>query len=313
MKPIFQRSPTLTLRLVLFSALSVVLMTVETRNENVGRFRSFFNELLYPIHLMVDLPTSMIKETREVISSRSSLIEQNRKLKEEQLILRSHLQKYNLLEAENERLQQLLSSAKRVRQRVLIAEMLAVDMDPYRHNIIIDKGSNHDVYVGQAIIDANGVMGQITQVSSNSSIALLITDPSHSIPVRVVRNGLRSIAAGTGNADSIRLEYIPGNGDIEVGDTLVSSGLGGRFPVDFPVATVTEITRPRGKPFATVYAHPVAEIDRSHEILLVWQEDNQPPPTLNSEERTSAVKPWPSIDNLALYKTSLPLINQQWQ
>ena len=312
MKPIFQRSPTLTLRLILFSALSVVLMTMETRNEEMGRFRSFFNELLYPIHLMVDLPTSMIKETREVISSRATLIEENRKLKEEQLILQSQLQKFNLLEAENERLQQLLSSSKRVKQRVLIAEMLAVDMDPYRHNIIIDKGRNHAVYVGQPIIDANGVMGQITQVSSNSSIALLITDPSHSIPVRVVRNGLRSIAAGTGNPHAMRLEYIPSNGDIEVGDTLVSSGLGGRFPVDFPVATVTEIERPRGKPFATVYAHPVAEIDRSHEILLVWQENGQPP-TLKSEELSSSIEPWPSVDSLALYRTSLPLINRQWQ
>ncbi len=312
MKPIFQRSPTLTIRLVLFSALSVVLMTMETHNEDVGRIRSFFNELLYPIHLMVDLPTSLIKDTREVISSRSSLIEENRKLREEQLVLHSQLQKFSLLEAENERLQHLLSSAKRVKQRVLIAEMLAVDMDPYRHNIIIDKGSKHEVYVGQPIIDANGVMGQITQVSISSSIALLITDPSHSIPVRVVRNGLRSIAAGTGNPHTIRLEYIPGNGDIEIGDTLVSSGLGGRFPIDFPVATVTEIARPRGQPFATVYANPVAEIDRSHEILLVWQENNQTP-TLKSEEATSALKPWPSIDSLALYKTSLPLINQQWQ
>ncbi len=272
MKPIFQRSPTLTIRLVIFSTISVVLMTLETRDDNIKQFRDQLSQWVYPLQYIVNLPAQTIGWAERSLASRSHLISENGALRNSQLILQSKLQKLELLEAENERLQHLLQSAKRVKQRVLIAEMLAVDMDPYRQNILIDKGSKHGVYSGQPIIDAHGVMGQIIQVSRYSSIALLVSDPSHSIPVRVVRNGLRSIATGLGQADQIKLNYIPGNGDIEVGDKLVSSGLGGRFPIDFPVATVSRIKRSTGDPFATVYAAPAAELDRSHEILLVWQE-----------------------------------------
>ncbi|MCB1755359.1 MAG: rod shape-determining protein MreC [Gammaproteobacteria bacterium] len=301
MKPIFQRSPTLTLRLLFFSALSVSLMTLEQHNDDIHLLRTQLNHLVYPLQYLVNLPTRGANWAGEAFSSHSRLIAENRKLKNNQLILQSQLQKLELLEAENERLQNLLSSAKRVKQRVLIAEMLAVDMDPYRQNILIDKGSNHDVYVGQPIIDAHGIMGQIIRVSSNSSTALLISDPSHSIPVRVVRNGLRSIATGIGQADQIKLNFIPGNGDIEVGDVLVSSGLGGRFPVDFPVATVSRVRRPAGKPFATVFAQPAAELDRSHEILLVWQDDAPAvPDSSEPAPAQSQQQPWPSIDSLAL-------------
>lgn len=304
MKPIFQRSPTLTLRLILFSALSVSLMTLEHRTDNIQLLRTQLNSLVYPLQYLVNLPTRAAYGVSEIFSSRHKLISENSKLRDEQLVLHSQLQKLDLLEAENERLQNLLSSAKRVKQRVLIAEMLAVDMDPYRQNILIDKGSKHDVYSGQPIIDAHGIMGQITQVSRNSSTALLISDPSHSIPVRVVRNGLRSIATGIGQPDQIKLNYIPGNGDIEVGDVLVSSGLGGRFPVDFPVATVSKVRRPAGKPFATVYAQPAAELDRSHEILLVWQDESRPGPDSSEPQPVQGlIRPWPSVDMLALHQS----------
>lgn len=299
MKPIFQRSPTLTLRLIVFATLSIVLMTLEHHGDDIPRVRSFFNELLYPIHLMVDLPTSLVKDVNEVLASRSQLMRENRQLREETLALQVELQKLKLLEAENERLQSLLSSAKRVKQRVSIAQMLAVDLDPYRHNVLINKGRKHGVYIGQPIIDAHGIMGQITEVSASSSIALLLSDPSHSIPVKVVRNGLRTIATGTGNPNSIRLDYIPGSGDIEVGDVLVSSGLGGRYPVDFPVATVATISRSTGKPFAEVRARPIAEIDRSQEVLLVWLEDAESTPVIEESAQNSH-SPWPLIDILAM-------------
>ncbi len=272
MKPIFQQSSTLTFRLIIFSSLSVILMTLEHRTEYLKSIRDQLNQLAYPIQYTVNLPSRGFKWTADSLATRSRLIKENRSLRNSQLVLQSQLQKFELLEAENKRLQDLLQSAKKIKQRVLIAEMLAVDMDPYRQNIIINKGQAHNVYVGQAIIDAHGVMGQISHVSSHSATALLISDPNHSIPVRVVRNGLRSIAKGLGQTDKIELVYIPGNGDIEVGDKLVSSGLGGRFPYDFPVATVSRVTRSIGKPFATVYAEPAAALDRSHEILLVWQE-----------------------------------------
>ncbi len=302
MKPIFQRSPTLTLRLIIFSALSVALMTLEHRDDNIKHFRSHLNQLVYPLQYAVNLPSRVVGSIAEFFSTHNTLISENHQLKESQLILQSQLQKLRLLEAENERLQNLLSSAKRVKQRVLIGEMLAVDMDPYRQNILIDKGSIHDVHIGQAVIDAHGIMGQITQVASHSSTALLISDPGHSIPVRVIRNGLRTIASGTGKTDQIKLDYIPDNGDIEVGDVLVSSGLGGRFPADFPVATVSVVERPEGKPFATVYARPAAELDRSHEILLVWLDEGKPENRgIREEALTDKLHPWPSLNRLSLY------------
>ena len=309
MKPIFQQSPTLTLRLIFFSVLSVVLMTMETQNRTLLTLRSVMSEMLYPIQFVVSLPVAAFDSVHETLASRSSLIEENRKLRNEHLVYQARLQKLALLEAENDRLHTLLSSAQRIEQRVLVAEMLAVDLDPFRQNILINKGRRHEVYVGQPVIDARGIMGQITQVSSNSATALLISDPSHSIPVRVVRNGLRTIATGMGTPERIKLNYIPGNGDIEIGDILVSSGLGGRFPVDLPVGRVSDVRRPPGKAFATVYAEPAAGLDRSHEILLVWQDDHEQTQKAESEALSDATDlHWPLLGAVASLMTppSLP-------
>lgn len=311
MKPIFRNSPTLTIRLILFSALSVALMTLEHRNEKLQLVRDFLVQLVYPVQYLVSLPGKAYAEADEFLTAHTGLIEENRRLRESQIILESRLQKLNTLSAENERLQRLLSSSNEVDHRVLIAEMLSVDMDPYRQNVLIDKGSKDEVYVGQPIIDAKGVMGQITQVSSTSSTALLISDPSHSVPVRVVRNGLRSIATGIGKPDQVRLDYIPGNGDIEEGDVLVSSGLGGRFPMDYPVATVSHVNRQPGQPFATVYAEPAAELDRSHQVLLVWQLEPRDKSPLN-EFPTHGKKPWPAVESLALWQ-SAPTNRTSWR
>lgn len=309
MKPIFQQSPTLTLRLIFFSVLSVVLMTMETQNRTLLTLRSVMSEMLYPIQFVVSLPVAAFDSVHETLASRSRLIEENRKLRNEHLVYQSRLQKLALLEAENDRLHTLLSSAQRIEQRVLVAEMLAVDLDPFRQNILINKGRRHEVYVGQPVIDARGIMGQITQVSSNSATALLISDPSHSIPVRVVRNGLRTIATGMGTPERIKLNYIPGNGDIEIGDILVSSGLGGRFPVDLPVGRVSDVRRPPGKAFATVYAEPAAGLDRSHEILLVWQDDHEQTQQAESDALSDATDMhWPLLGAVASLMTppSLP-------
>ncbi|MDO6461103.1 rod shape-determining protein MreC [Granulosicoccaceae sp. 1_MG-2023] len=308
MKPIFQQSPTLTLRLIVFSVLSVMLMSMETQNRALLTLRSVMSEMLYPVQFVVSLPVAAFDSLHEALASRTHLIEENRRLRDAQLIYQARLQKLALLEAENDRLHKLLSSAQRLEQRVLVAEMLAVDLDPFRQNILINKGRSDDVYLGQPVIDASGIMGQITQVSSHSSTALLISDPSHSIPVRVVRNGLRTIATGMGRPDRIKLNYIPGNGDIEVGDLLVSSGLGGRFPVDLPVGLVTEVHRPPGKAFATVYAEPAAGLDRSHEILLVWQEErDSSKPAYNETLSETTDSHWPLLGAVASLMTPSPL------
>jgi len=188
------------------------------------------------------------------------------------LVLSSKIQKFEILEAENERLRAMLQSSERLDERVLIAELLAVDLQPFRHQIVINKGKREGVYDGQPIVDANGVMGQIVHVGPFSSTVLLLTDPTHAIPVQVNRNGLRSVAVGTGQSHILHLEHLSNNVDIKEGDLVVSSGLGSRFPPGYPVGVVQDISRVPGDPFAKVTIIPSAQLEKSREVLLVWPE-----------------------------------------
>ena len=189
----------------------------------------------------------------------------------------------------------MLGSSARVQQNVLVAEQLAVDLDPYKQQILIDKGRDDRVYIGQPLIDANGIMGQIIHTSEHGATALLISDPNHAIPVEIVRNGLRSVAAGMGQTDEVELLHIPSSADVRVGDTLVTSGLGGRFPADYPVARISIVEHPPGSAFAQVYATPTAQLNRSREVLLVWH--NQPSDDSSGpSEATSEALPDPAAD-----------------
>ncbi len=174
------------------------------------------------------------------------------------------------LEAENARLRNLLEARSQVRDEIRVAEIMAVDANPYRHSIVIDVGERDNVYDGQAIVDAAGVVGQVIETSLTTSLALLISDPSHALPVEVNRNGLRTIANGTGELDRLDLPFLPNNADIQEGDLLVTSGLGGAFPAGYPVAVVTAVTRIPQEPFADVTATPAASLDQVHEVMLIW-------------------------------------------
>jgi len=156
---------------------------------------------------------------------------------------------------------------------VLIAELLAVDMQPFRHQVTINKGKREGAFDGQPIVDANGIMGQIIHVGPFSSIVLLITDPTHALPVQINRNGLRAIAVGTGQNSSLQLEHLPNNADIRQGDLIVSSGLGSRFPSGYPVGTVSKISLDPAEPFAKVVVTPSARLEQSREVLMVWPHD----------------------------------------
>jgi rod shape-determining protein MreC len=178
------------------------------------------------------------------------------------------------LVAENLRLRQLMNSSEIVQDRVLVAELIGVSPDPLEHKVIINKGSNDGVYVGQPLLDAFGLMGQVVSVTPYTSQVLLITDNSHAIPVQVTRNNVRTIAEGIGDLYQLRLRYVSSTTDIKEGDILVSSGLGGRFPVGYPVAQIEKITYDPGEPFATVIARPAAQLDRSRHILLVFNDQS---------------------------------------
>lgn len=250
--------------------MSLTLLVLDHRFQHLERLRSALAFITYPLYLLADLPFTTSRWLDETTSTRERLIEQNRELRERNLHLLAELQKYEALQAENMRLRDLLDSSFKIGDRVLVAELSSVDLDPYKQQVVINKGQTSGVFRGQPVLDAQAVMGQVVNVTPFSSTVLLITDSSHALPVQVLRNGLRTIAVGTGRIDELRLPYLPTNSDIVEGDLLVTSGLGGKFPPGYPVATVTRIDRSPDAPFSSVSAEPRAHLDRSREVLLVW-------------------------------------------
>jgi len=269
-QPLFQQEAAASFRLIVLIFVSIVMMTVDHRFNHLEVVRSYISNSIYPIQYVVNLPARIASWGYQSLAQRSQLLSENAALKSTLLNMQARQQKLMALEIENTHLRSLLGSSARVQENVLVAEQIAVDLDPYRQQILIDKGTNDDVYIGQPLIDANGIMGQIIHASANSATALLISDPNHALPVEVVRNGLRSVVAGLGKTDAMELLHIPSSADIKVGDTLITSGLGGRFPPDYPVARITSVNHPPGKAFAQVYARPTAQLNRSREVLLVW-------------------------------------------
>ena len=259
------------------------MMAVDHRLNHLQTVRSVLSVVVYPIQQAVNSPMSLAAWMSDRFSSREKLLARNRELRERQVLLEAKLLKLSALEAENARLRELMDSSLKVGDRILIGELLSVDPDPYRQQVVIDKGTEHGVYSGQAVLDAKGIMGQTGHVGPLTSSVILITDPSHAIPVQVNRNGLRTIAIGTGTNHRLELSHLPNNADIRAGDVLISSGLGGRFPPDYPVAVVTTARTDPGRPFAVVYADPYADLERSRELLLVWPETPDFAPSLASE------------------------------
>ncbi|MBD3609172.1 MAG: rod shape-determining protein MreC [Gammaproteobacteria bacterium] len=255
--------------MVFFLLLSIILMTLDHRQNHLEKLRAALSVVVYPLQLIVDLPRTPIKWVSETVTPRSELEEELKKLQTQQLLLRAQLHKMVSLEAENRRLRQLSQAAQRLSDDMIIAEIMSVDLDPFSRKVIINKGSNHDAFNGQAILDADGVLGQILHAGLFNSEVMLITDPSHAVPVQVNRNGLRALAVGTGSSEEMNIPYIPNNADIQTGDLLITSGLGGKFPSGYPVARITSIEIDQNEPYARVTAKPAAQMDRSREILMV--------------------------------------------
>lgn len=245
-------------------------MTVDHRHQHLTDVRAAMGVVVYPLQALASLPRSSSAWLSESISSRRDLQEENASYKAQLLVLQTELQRLEIVQAENTRLRELLDSTVKLGKRILIAEILSVDMEPFSQQIVINRGSLKDVYEGQPLLDAKGIVGQVVSVNPLTSYAMLISDPSHAIPVVDNRSGLRAIALGTGTSNQLELPYIPSNADIKPGDLLVSSGIGGRFPRDYPVATVVSVELNPGKPFARVIAEPTARLDRSREVLLIW-------------------------------------------
>lgn len=250
-------------------ALSIVMMTVDHRYRALDGVRDVLGTAFYPIQALGRWPTHVQDWLSQNLAGRAALLEENSRLREKQVFLNVQLQKLTILEAENRRLRSLLESAVNTPGRVLIAELLAVDFDPYRHHILLNRGRRQGVYVGQPVLDQNGIIGQIVWVDWLSATAILITDPNHALPIQINRTGVRTLALGTGNFQELELPHIPNNEEVKVGDLLVTSGMGGRFPPGYPVGTVAKVEFDPGSPFAHIVAKPIAQLDRIREVMLL--------------------------------------------
>ena len=264
-------------RFLLLAIVCIALMLLDRRDQHLGRVRQALSMVVYPVRVVVDLPFSTWANLSETFAEREAMIGENRQFRRERLETESRLQRLAALEAENARLRELLDSTARIGSRALVAEILAVDLDPYRQRFDLNRGLVDGVYVGQALIDAQGVVGQVVRVGPLTSEAVLITDADHAVPVSVNRNGVRTIAVGTGDSSRLRLPYLTNNADVMVGDLLISSGLGGVFPAGYPVGRVLDVQRRPDQAFAEILAEPVSALDRDREVLLVWNAADEAP------------------------------------
>jgi rod shape-determining protein MreC len=263
-------SPALGLRLLLLAGLSILLLVIDHRDNHLDTLRKAIGATVYPLRVIVDAPVSLWLWTQESTASRNQLQVENARLNAERLLTKARLQRYSALEAENARLRVMLEARTQVRDQVRVAEIMSASSNPFRHVLVVDKGTRDGVYDGQTLVDANGVVGQIIEAGVLSSQSILISDPDHALPVEVNRTGLRTIAVGTGDYERLDLPFLPNNADIVQGDLLVTSGLGGAFPAGYPVAIIDSITRIPQEPFAVVTARPAAALNQIREVMLIW-------------------------------------------
>ncbi len=272
------RIPALGLRLVLLIIASIVLMYADNRYQHLDTLRDGIGTAVYPLQVVVDAPVRLWHWLRESTRSRDHLETELNRLRTERLLTNVRLQRLNALEAENARLRAMLEARAQVPDEIRVVEIMSVDANPFNHSLVIGAGSRDGVYDGQAIVDAAGVVGQVIETGLLTSQAMLISDSDHALPVEVNRNGLRTIAIGTGELDSLALPFVVNNADIRAGDLLVTSGLGGAFPSGYPVAVVDDVTRVPQQQYAEVTATPSASLGQVREVMLIWSAAPEAPP-----------------------------------
>ncbi len=272
------RPPSQLARLVIAVALSTLLMVLDQRGHHLEQIRAGLTVLTYPIQFVANLPAHTSATIADLFTSERTLREKIVTLQGEREMLLAKLQQFDSLEEDNNRLRQMVGSAAKVADKALAAEILTVSAEPFSRNIMVSRGTNDGAYVGQPVIDAYGIVGQITGVTGDMSRVTLITDPGHAIPVLVNRNGLRALVFGTGAPDTVKVPYLTATSDIREGDLLVSSGMGGTFPAGYPVAKVVKIVNDPDESFLEITAKPMAQLNHSKLVLLIWPGTLAPKP-----------------------------------
>ena len=267
-----------TLRLLTYLALSVALLVLDHRGGWLTRIRAQANVAVQPLWWLAGLPARLGDSVRDDAVTRSMLAEDNRRLRNAMLVSDARQARLQVAAAENQRLRGLLGAADRGGLDVQLAPILDIDLDPTRQRLILDAGTRNGVRLGQSVIDAGGLVGQIIEVAHTTATVLLITDPDHAVPVLVGRNGVRLVAYGRGRSDQLELSNIPLSADVKVGDAIITSGLGGRFPPGFPVGTVAALRPDDSRAFLLATLKPAAQLDRGRDVLLLRQVVESPEP-----------------------------------
>jgi rod shape-determining protein MreC len=245
-------------------------MLADSRLDAFSSVRYYLNSAVAPIQFLANTPRKMFDGIYERFSTKQSLLNENRALKRELLLVNSDVSLLSQYHEENQRLRKLLGSSFVRDEKKVITEVMAVDSSSYHHQVVIDKGYIDGVYEGQPVINEKGIVGQVNFVAAHNARVLLLTDANAAIPVQVIRNDIRVIAAGSGDTSKIHLQHIPSNTDIIEGDMLVTSGLGGVYPEGYPVAYIADVTKDKQQQFATITASPAVDFDRLRYLLLVW-------------------------------------------
>ena len=258
-----------TLRLLAYLALAIALIVLDHRGGWLAQIRGRSELVVQPLWWVAGAPARIGDEVRDNASTRAQLADENRILRNALLISGARLSRLQAAAAENARLRGMLGAGQRGGLDVQLAPILDVDLDPTRQRLILDAGSRDGVQVGQSVIDAGGVLGQVTGVTAGTATVLLITDPDHAVPVVVARTGVRLVAYGKGRSDRLELANIPLSSDVKVGDSVVTSGLGGRFPAGFAVGTVMSLQPDDSRAFLVGQLRPAAQLDRGRDVLLL--------------------------------------------
>lgn len=269
-KALFAEEPDSGYRLLAAALFAVLLVFIDTRFEWLQPVRSALSWATEPVIELADLPRQAVVAIDDAFTLRSTLAEDNARLRQENLVLKRHVQRLASLTAENARLRELLDSSALFDSSVLVAEIIGFDPDPSRMEVVVNKGADAGLYVGQPVLDADGILGQVLSVGPRQSRVILVTDRRHGVPIEISRNGVRGIIVGGGRSGMLNLQYMPVSADVREGDVLASSGLGGVFPRGYPVAKVVKIERIPGDTFMTVTAQPAAAVGRSRQVLMLF-------------------------------------------
>lgn len=269
-RPIIGRGPPLAASFVMLAALSIALMVADQRYDQSALVRGWLTAAAYPAQRAVDAPFRAWNWLTDSFADRSRLRKENLEVTARLRLANLQLQRFAAIEEENRRLRDMRENSAGVAERVVVASILNVDLDPFRHRVLLDKGAADGVFKGQAVLDAEGIFGQVSKVNARTSEVILISDAEHAIPVQASRSGLRTIAVGTGDSRKLSLPFVTVESDLKPGDQLLSTGMGGVFPPGYPVAEITRVERAATATFALVEARPTALLDRDHEVLLVW-------------------------------------------